>query len=74
MDAPTLERSFRPAPPEDEAQVYINEIERLAQFWKAGLLSKEEFQTAVSKLLGANVPARVFLWEYDYDEVAAPRD
>jgi hypothetical protein len=58
----------------NKTRVDIAEIERLSQFWKAGLLGDDEFLKAVSAPLDTDVETDTILWEHICDSVPVPRD
>jgi hypothetical protein len=57
-----------------DARQTIASIERLAQCWRAGLLSDAEFQAAATDVLGVYLPIDVLLWNYRCDELTVPVD
>jgi hypothetical protein len=58
----------------EDVQETIASIERLAQCWRAGLLSDEEFQAAATDVLGVDLPIDVLLWNYQCDVLTVPLD
>jgi hypothetical protein len=61
-------------PPTQDIQQTIASIERLAQCWRAGLLTDSEFQAAATDVLGTYLPTEVLLWNYRCDELTVPVD